>query len=163
MQPETEEKTKYFLAKCRLRTAGQPGDYLLWPALGVIWLQDSKLGERTGMTTSSKLGLSLDFSDITFDDFREYGISDLVAGDVLDSEVLERLEHYARNHTISLAGKAILLTGLSSVYSIDNMETVCIFTVVDENGRVGSYRLSFKDARKIFAKRSRRRYNETQG
>lgn len=115
------------------------------------------------MAASSKLGLSLDFSEIVFDDFREYGISDLVAGDVLDSEVLQRLEYYAKNTTVPLAGAAVLLTGLSSVYSIDDMETIFIFTVVNEDGHVGSYRLSFKDARKIFAKRSKRRYSEPQG
>lgn len=122
------------------------------------------------MPAVSNLGLSLDFSDVAFDDFRTYGISDLVAGDVLDIEVLDTLYYHTSKPAKfiigmgaeNIPGKAVLLTGLATIYSIEDMETLTIFTVVSEDGQTHEYRISLRDAGKVFAKRSIRRYNEPQ-
>lgn len=121
------------------------------------------------MTATSNLGLSLDFSDVAFDDFRTYGISDLVAGDVLDIEVLDALYYHTSKPAKfiigmgaeNIPGKAVLLTGLASAYSIEDMETICVFTIVSEDGQTHEYRLSLRHAKTVFARRSQRRYNET--
>ena len=112
------------------------------------------------MTSPNCSNLSLDFSDVPFDEHRTYGIKDWIPGHLLDADVRSQFLYYAKNSPAPIFGEAFLITSISSEYDLDTMDTAYTIVLMDEDGAISSHFISLWDIRKIHTRRSIRMYGE---
>jgi hypothetical protein len=110
------------------------------------------------MAVRKKSNLSLDFSDVPFDNHRSYGVDDWVAGHVIDADSLTYFIHYAKNIPAPIFGEAFLIASILNEYDVDDMDTTYTVQLMDAEGSPAVYVFSRKDIRKIHIRRSVRLY-----
>lgn len=112
------------------------------------------------MASRSSSNLSLDFSDVPFDEHRTYGIKDWIPGHLLDADVRSQFLFYAENCPAPIFGEAFLITSISSEYDLDAMDTTYTIVLMDTDGAISSHLISLWNIRKIHTRRSIRMYGE---
>lgn len=108
-------------------------------------------------TQTTTTTVSLDFSDVYIKGGSQYRVGDLTAGYVVDWDAIDVFGDFSKN-PVYLTGSYFLITAVSTVYNIEEMEVEFRVSVMNADGQETTYVMSLNAVEDMNVNRSRQMY-----